>query len=41
MQDQDLHKLRYIIKKRCFEFDTDVFDKFKSLIEIENFGNKL
>ena len=35
-------KLRYIVKtKDVFEFDTDVFDKFKSLIEIENFGNKL
>ena len=35
-------KLRYIIKKKdAFEFDSDVFDKFKSLIEIENFGNKL
>ena len=35
-------KLRYIVKtKDVFEFETDVFDKFKSLIEIENFGNKL
>ena len=35
-------KLRYIIKKKdAFEFDSDVFDKFKSLIEIESFGNKL
>ena len=35
-------KLRYIVKtKDIFEFDTDVFDKFNSLIEIENIGNKL
>ena len=35
-------KLRYIVKtKDVFEFDTDVFDKFKTLIEIENFGSKL
>ena len=35
-------KLRYVIKKDNFyNFDTDIFEKFKNLIEIENFGNKL
>ena len=35
-------KLRYIIKKNNFyDFKTDIFEKFKNLIEIENFGNKL
>ena len=35
-------KLRYVIKKENFyNFETDIFDKFKHLIEIENFGNKL
>ena len=35
-------KLRYVIKKKDFyDFDTDIFDKFKKLIEIENLGNKL
>ena len=35
-------KLRYVIKKDNFyNFDTDIFKKFKDLIEIENFGNKL
>ena len=35
-------KLRYVIKKRDFyDFDTDVFKKFKTLLEIENFGKKL
>ena len=35
-------KLRFVIKKRNFyNFDTDIFEKFKSLIEIENIGNKL
>ena len=35
-------KLRYVIKKGNFyNFDTDIFNKFKHLIEIENFGNKL
>ena len=35
-------KLRYVIKKKDFyDFNTDIFDKFKKLIEIENLGNKL
>ena len=35
-------KLRYVIKKRDFyDFDNDVFKKFKTLLEIENFGRKL
>ncbi len=35
-------KLRYAIKKKNFyDFDTDIEDKFKNLIEIENFGDKL
>ena len=35
-------KLRYVIKKDNFyNFETDIFNKFKYLIEIENFGNKL
>ena len=35
-------KLRYVIKKRDFyEFETDIFEKFNYLIEIENLGNKL
>ena len=35
-------KLRYVIKKDNFyNFDTDIFNKFEHLIEIENFGNKL
>jgi len=35
-------KLRYVIKKDNFyDFDTDIFNKFEDLIEIENFGNKL
>ena len=35
-------KLRYAIKKENFyNFQTDIFEKFKNLIEIENFGNKL
>ena len=35
-------KLRYVIKKSDFyDFDTDIHDKFKNLIEIENFGEKL
>ena len=35
-------KLRYVIKKKDFyDFDTDIFDKFKILLEIENFGKKL
>ena len=35
-------KLRYVIKKKNFyDFETDIFDQFKHLIEIENFGDKL
>ncbi len=35
-------KLRFIIKKKNFyNFETDVFEKFKSLIEVENISNKL
>ena len=35
-------KLRYAIKKTdFFDFETDIEDKFKNLIEIENFGEKL
>ena len=35
-------KLRYVIKKKDFyDLSTDIFDKFKKLIEIENLGNKL
>ena len=35
-------KLRYIIKKDNFyDFETDILEKFKYLIDIENFGNKL
>ena len=35
-------KLRYIIKKNnSYNLETDILDKFKYLIEIENFGNKL
>ncbi len=35
-------KLRYIIKKEEFyNFETDILDKFKYLIEIENLSNKL
>ena len=35
-------KLRYVIKKHDFyDFETDIFDQFKNLIEIENFGDKL
>jgi len=35
-------KLRYIIKKNnLYHFETDIFQKFGYLIEIENFGNKL
>ena len=35
-------KLRYIIKKDdSYDFETDIYKKFKHLIEIENFGNKL
>jgi len=35
-------KLRYVIKKKDFyDFNTDIEDQFKNLIEIENFGDKL
>ena len=35
-------KLRYMIKKKKFyNFDTDIIQKFQYLIEVENFGNKL
>ena len=35
-------KLRYAIKKDNFhKFETDIFEKFQYLIEIENLGNKL
>ena len=35
-------KLRYAIKKNDFyDFDTDIFDQFKNLIEIEGYGDKL
>ena len=35
-------KLRYVIKKKDFyDFETDIREKFKNLIEIENIGKKL
>ena len=35
-------KLRYAIKKDdCYDFETDIFDQFKNLIEIEGYGDKL
>ena len=35
-------KLRYVIKKEDFyDFETDILDKFKNLIEIENFSKKI
>ena len=35
-------KLRYVVKKKNFyEFETDIFEKFNYLLEIENLGNKL
>ena len=35
-------KLRFVIKKKnFFNFDSDIFEKFKSFIEIENIGNEL
>ena len=35
-------KLRFVIKKENFyDFETDVLEKFKHLLEIENLGNKL
>ena len=35
-------KLRYAIKKQDFyDFETDILDKFKHLIDIENYSKKL
>ena len=35
-------KLRFVIKKKNFyNFDSDIFEKFNSFIEVENIGNKL
>ena len=35
-------KLRFVIKKKDFyDFETDIHEQFKNLIEIENFGEKL
>ena len=35
-------KLRYVIKKENFyDFETDILDKFSTLLEIENFSKKL
>ena len=35
-------KLRYVIKKEDFyDFETDILEKFRNLIEIENFSKKL
>ena len=35
-------KLRYVVKKKNFyNFETDILEKFKDLIEVENFGKKL
>ena len=35
-------KLRYVIKKNDFyNFETDIDKKFKTLLDIENFGEKL
>ena len=35
-------KLRYVIKKEDFyNFETDILDKFKYLIDIENYSKKL
>ena len=35
-------KLRYAIKKSDFyDFETDILDQFKDLIEIESYGDKL
>ncbi len=35
-------KLRYAVKKSDFyDFETDIFDQFKDLIEIESYGDKL
>ena len=38
----DSAKLRYVIKKEdFFDFETDILDKFKHLIDIENLSKKL
>ena len=35
-------KLRFVIKKKnFFDFDSDIFEKFKFFIDIENIGNEL
>ena len=35
-------KLRFAIKKEnFFDFKTDILEKFKNLIDIENYSNKL
>ena len=35
-------KLRFVVKKKDFyEFKTDIIEKFKHLLDIENLGNKL
>ena len=35
-------KLRYVVKKDDFyNFETDIVKKFKTLLDIENFGEKL
>ena len=35
-------KLRFVVKKKNFyNFDSDIFEKFKFFIEIENISNKL
>ena len=35
-------KLRYLVKNEdTYEIDSDIFDKFSHLIEIENLGLKL
>ena len=35
-------KLRYVIKKSDFyKFETDIFEKFANLIDVENIANKL
>ncbi len=35
-------KLRYAVKKKDFyDFETDILDKFKYLIDIENYSKKL
>ena len=35
-------KLRFVIKKKNFyDFSSDISEKFKSLLEVENISNKL